>query len=173
MKRLMFILFVLIQSLDLYSQKIQDQFYGVKFGDSMSVAYDKFKSKFNINVSDESIDGYDVDFGGFEWRFFESHFLKDKFGNIYFSQNYTNKQTAMDRYYVLKRKLDNKYNKYKSAESDENNDIYSYYLDDTNLCSLTVTYNESKGGEMFWYVGLMYTSFYYLDNSSEEHDNEL
>ncbi|MEE0900790.1 MAG: hypothetical protein UIM25_07820 [Bacteroidales bacterium] len=101
-----------------YSNNIQDTFFGVKFGESQIDVIKAFK-KYNLYSHDNVTDSVlcflpkdrskFFDFGGFNWKFVLVHFSSDKFYKISFFYS-ANSASAMKRLSELYKEVSQKYN---------------------------------------------------------------
>ena len=143
---------------------IQNTFFNNKFGDSSFRVKNRMRSKSLDLSSVKSQQKYtDLDFGGYNWHFVTFEFSpKDEFMIIEFSQEFKNEFTGQKRYDGLKDALDEKYGiGYPISNGVGYSDKYGRGI------QLTLSYGESRGGEMFWYCNLMYGDITIVQKSNE------
>lgn len=170
MKRFLFCLALsMIFITPMYSQ-IQNRFFGYLFGSRMYHMVDAMEGKFYQQKEDELF-VRDVRFGGISWDYTEIEYFDDQFYSITFTLIYKSKQDAYENFNLLKDVLDDKYNLYKIKGS--YNTQKATYTDFENFCKLEYEYSESKGGEMYWYLNLMYWNLELLDKAVDSQDSEL
>lgn len=162
MKTKSFLLFVLlIISSSVYSQielKVQDSFYGCKFGASIesvnkAIRNSGFKTK---QVGQETLKVSDLLFAGYNFYSSTFNFVSNKLFCIEFSQHYSSINSAFKTYSAIKNDLVKKYGQLKdSSDSDLH---YYYWSDKDNTVSISMSkkVEPSKAGAYFYYVRLIY-----------------
>ncbi len=174
-KYLLFVLLFILSS-NLFSQHVvQNEFFGYFFGENKEIIKNDLNRN-NIYFSEDEENLLSLNnrrFAGYKWDFVNLEFYNKKFYSIDFSIPFNRKSGALDLYNILKNKLDEKY---KSISQFEKNEEYSkgkIFYDDYNSCLITIRYNESKGGEMYWYVGINYWNNYLNDEFVNSNNDEL
>ena len=112
-----------------------------------------YLKKENQNFSKEAngdITLYDKEFGGYTFNWITMGFHNNMFCFISFSKNFRTKQTAESAFDDLKNSLMKKYYLLKTE-----NDIW-LFSDGRTSVFLSMTFSESKGGDLFYYVDLSY-----------------
>nr|DAM47474.1 MAG TPA: hypothetical protein [Bacteriophage sp.] len=153
----------------MYSQ-IQDKFFGCLFGSKMYYMIDAMKDNLYSQKGDK-LSVTDVNFGGLSWNYAEMQYFEDQFCAIAFTMISKNKQNASENFNSLKHRLDNKYSLYKITGDSNTQKVV--YTDFVNFCSLEYEYSESKGGDMYWYLNLMYWNLELLDKIADSQNSEL
>lgn len=120
----------------------------------------------------------DGSFGGYSWEFATFSFYKGEdwsvLYDVYFSNPYTQYDTAKSRYDSLLESLSDKYgNSY--VTKDEFDDVINIWSEDLSdiRCMLRLHRAESKGGENYWYVDLNYYDMNRIEKIVEQQDDEL
>jgi len=162
MKTKTFLLFVmLIISSSAYSQidsKVQDLFYGCKFGASMesvnkAIRNSGFKTK---QIGQEILKVSDLVFAGYNFYSSSFNFVSNKLFCIEFSQHFSSINGAFKAYSAIKNDLIKRYGQLKdSSDSDLH---YYYWGDNDNTVSISMSkkVEPSKAGAYFYYVRLIY-----------------
>ncbi len=152
--------------------KIQDTFFGHRFGSRMYHMNDVFKSKGRLlETKEDRVIGYDLSLGGIEWKFIECEYYNDQFFSIQLSINYKTNETAQESYLFLKDKLKRRYGTPKISIRDTGEE--SYWSDAENSSMLYVYKGESKGGEIYYYLNLMYWNIDLSEEKYNESNSEL
>ena len=160
-KLILLITFLFTSSL-VYSQissKVQDSFYGCKFGTpiyTMNKAIRENGYKTNMNESKEIIRAYDLFFAGYEFYSTTFSFVSNKLFCVEFSQHFTTVKAASHRYNAIKNDLTKKYGQLKD---NSDNDLHYFYCNDgdnTVSISMSKKAEPSKAGAYFYYVNLIY-----------------
>lgn len=160
-----------------FSQNIQDTFFGVKFGASREEvikAFEKEELYLNNRISNRDIllfersVGY-FRFGGFNWDYVYCVLSNGKFYAIRFQYTPEYKETALSQFELVLSALSEKYKMFEMPIEDTN--TYKYYLalsEDGNVVAIKCNKEESSGGEMRYYVMLEY-----LDSTLNKSRDEL
>jgi hypothetical protein len=159
-----------------YSENIQDSFFGVKFGASREEVIKAFKKEglyLNKHISNK--DGLwfyrsegNIRFGGFNWNCVFAGFSNGKFYGIQFQYTPEYKETALNRFESVLSALSSRYKMNEMPIKDTN--TYKYYLavsEDENAVAIKCDKGESNGGEMRYYVHLEYVDWT-LDKPNDE-----
>lgn len=148
-----------------YSENIQDTFFGVKFGASREEVIKAFEKEglYLYNRSSNRDDllfrrfGGNIPFGGFNWDFVFAGFSNGKFVGIQFQYTPEYKETALSQFESVLSALSEKYKMNERPIEDTN--TYKYYLavsEDEYVVAITCYKGESSGGEIRYYVNLEY-----------------
>ena len=159
-----------------YSQNIQDSFFGVKFGASKEEVIKAFEEEglyLNKHISNkdafwfEPYRGY-ISFGGFSWDYVCAHFSNGKFYFIQFQYTPEYKETALSRFEPVLSALSSKYKMNEKPIEDTNMyKLYTAKSKDGKAMAVQCFKGESSGGEMRYYVNLEYIDLT-LDKSNDE-----
>ena len=148
-----------------YSENIQDTFFGVKFGASREEVIKAFKKEglylnnHNSNKKNLSFQPYgrDFSFGGSYWEYVDVNLSNGKFYGIIFGYTPEYKETALSQFESVLSAL---YSKYKmNEEAFEDTNIYKWYTaksKDGKAMAVQCSKKESSGGQMRYYVNLVY-----------------
>ena len=148
-----------------YSENIQDTFFGVKFGASREEVIKAFEKEglyLDNRISNRDVllfgrSGGDFLFGGFNWDYVYCVLSNGKFYDIRFQYTPEYKETALSRFESVFSALSEKYKMFENQIEDTN--TYKYYLavsEDDNAVAIKCNKEESNGGEMRYYVVLEY-----------------
>lgn len=161
-----------------FSQKIQDTFFGVKFGASSSdviVAFEneelyfleEFSSKDRLFFTSKS-PYVDLTFGRMTWDYVEVHLSNDTFYRIIFFYAPEHKETALNQFESRLSKLSSKYKMLEMPIEDKN--TYKEYaaLDkEDKIVGIRCYKSESISGKINYYVNLDYVDIK-LDKSNDD-----
>lgn len=159
-----------------YSENIQDTFFGVKFGASREEVIKAFEKEglyLDNRILDKDVllfrrSGGDFLFGGFNWDYVYCVLSNGKFYFIQFQYTPEYKETALSRFESVLSALSEKYKMFENQIEDTN--TYKYYLavsEDDNAVAIKCNKEESNGGEMRYYVVLDYIDWT-LNKSRDE-----
>lgn len=159
-----------------YSQNIQDSFFGVKFGASKEEVIKAFEEEglyLNKHISNKDAFWFepyrgDISFGGYNWDYVCAHFSNGKFYCIQFQYTPEYKETALSQFESVLSALSSKYKMNEKTITDTN--TYKWYtakLKDKKGMAVQCFKAESSGGEMRYYVLLEYGDRT-LDKSRDE-----
>ena len=161
-------------------QNIQDEFFGIP----MYTRYSEVKNKmsdqgyYDFSMDRNELLYRNIDFAGMNWDFCRFTFNNErKFVGIEFQQYSYLENIVRQRYQDLKVRLQEKYSKsngFESAEDaewapDKNINIVFGTIYSDIFCSLSASYSESQGKDMYYYLVLTYMDKSMLENM----DNEL
>ena len=159
-----------------YSENIQDTFFGVKFGASKEEVIKAFEEEglyLNKHISNkdafwfEPYRGY-ISFGGFSWDYVCAHFSNGKFYFIQFQYTPEYKETALSRFEPVLSALSSKYKMNEKPIEDTNMyKLYTAKSKDGKAMAVKCSKGESDGGQMRYYVNLEYIDLT-LDKSNDE-----
>lgn len=151
-----------------FSQKIQDTFFGVKFGASSSdviVAFENEELNFVEEVSSKNILVFtskrpsyvDLTFGEKTWNFVRVYLSNDTFYQIEFAYTTEYKKKALDRFEEMLLILSSKYNMNESPTEDANT-CKDYFAASKDKKAMTISYYKSENtqGKIRYYVNLTY-----------------
>lgn len=163
---------------DKISKKIQDTFFGVKFGASSSdviVAFEneelyfveEFSSKDRLVFTSKS-PYVDLTFGKKTWDYVEVYLSNDTFYQIDFVYTPEYKETALDRFEVMLLILSSKYNMNESPTEDTNT-FKGYFAASKDKKAMTISYykNENTLGKIRYYVNLTYVDMTLFPSNDE------
>lgn len=159
-----------------YTDHIQDTFFGVKFGASKEELIEAFKQH-NLYLNGYSTDSWLAfegrskyfDFGGLNWSFVRVGFNNDKFYTISFLDTPENKVTALDRFERVFDELSKKYKMNELPIQDTNTyKRYNARTKDEKIMGVFCFKAESLGGEMRYYVSLDYYDEKLMKEVSDE-----
>ncbi|WP_163178098.1 hypothetical protein [Bacteroides sp. 51] len=99
---------------------------------------------------------YDLLFAGYGFQTTTFNFVSNKLFCVEFSQHFTAKNSAFNRYNEIKNDLTKKYGQLKDGSDEELH--YYYWSDDDNTVSISMSKNVelSRAGASFFYVNLIY-----------------
>ena len=176
-KLILLFAFLLASSL-VYSQtssKVQDSFYGCKFGTSIdamtkAIRENGFRTQ---QQGKESLKAYDLLFAGYEFYSSTFSFVTNKLFCVEFSQHFGSINSAFSRYSEIKDDLVKKYGKLK--DSSDNDLHYFYWSDGDNTVSISMSKKAepSKAGASFYYVNLIYINKELSKKESEKNIGAL
>lgn len=153
MKKSLFVLFLLATFVSPVYSQIQNKFFGCRFGSDMSCLLEVLENKNNM-IGENNLIVTNIRFGGFIWDFAEFRYIENQLFGVSFNIKDKNKHKIVERFSILKDKLDNKYYNYSMLNvSDEQT---QYYEDNENVCSLKYEYGEAANGGKYWFVRLYY-----------------
>lgn len=160
-------------------QNIQDEFFGIP----MYSPYSEVKSRmsdrgyYDVSMDRNELLYRNIDFAGLNWDFCRFTFNNErKFVGIEFQQySYSEKMTKQN-YQNLKDRLQEKYstdNGFESAEDaewepDKNINIVFGTIYSNIFCSLSASYSESQGKNMYYYLVLTYYDRSILEDLDDE-----
>lgn len=159
-----------------YSQNIQDSFFGVKFGASKEEVIKAFEEEglyLNKHISNKDAFWFepyrgDISFGGYNWDYVCAHFSNGKFYFIQFQYTPEYKETALSRFEPVLSALSSKYKMNEKPITDTNTyKCYTAESKDRKGVAVKCVKGESSGGEMRYYVMLEYIDLT-LDKSNDE-----
>ncbi len=159
-----------------YSQNIQDTFFGVKFGASREEVIKAFEEEglYLENRYSNKDDllfrrfGGNIPFGGFNWDYVFAGFSNGKFVGIQFQYTPEYKETALSQFESVLSALSEKYKMNEMPIKDTY--TYKYYLavsKDGKVVDIQCSKGESDGGQMRYYVHLEYIDLT-LDKPNDE-----
>lgn len=161
-----------------YSENIQDTFFGVKFGASKEEVIKAFEKEglyLNKHISNKDAfwfepSGGDISFGGYNWDYVCARFSNGKFYFIKFQCTPEYKETALSQFESVLSALSSKYKMNENPIEDTN--TYKSYTavsgEDEMGVAVQCSKKESSGGEMRYYVDLIY-----LDVALDKPNDEL
>ena len=148
-----------------YSQNIQDTFFGVKFGASREEVIKAFKKEGLYLDNRESnkdllwFEPYkgDIYFGGYKWKYVCACFSNGKFYYIYFQHTPEYKETALSQFESVLSALSSRYKMNENPITDTNTyKLYTAQSKDRKGMAVKCFKAESNGGQMRYYVNLEY-----------------
>ncbi len=159
-----------------YSENIQDTFFGVKFGASKEEVIKAFEKEGlyldNRNSNRDYLLFYrsrgDISFGRFNWDYVSAAFSNGKFYDIVFQYTPEYKETALSRFESVLSALSSRYKMNEEAIEDTN--TYKWYTaksKDGKGMSVDCGKGESNDGQMRYYVNLEYADLT-LNKSNDE-----
>lgn len=163
---------------DKISKKIQDTFFGVKFGASSSdviVAFEneelyfveEFSSK-DILVFTNKSPYVGLTFGRMTWHYVEVHLSNDTFYRIKFSYSPEHKETALNQFESMLSKLSSKYKMHEMPIEDKNTyKDYAAIDKEDKIVGISCYKGEGVSGKINYYVELEYADVK-LDKSNDE-----
>ena len=148
-----------------YSENIQDTFFGVKFGESREEVIKAFEKEGLYLVERKSNkdnlwfyrSGGNIRFGGYNWDHVGAYLSNGKFYSIVFQYTPEYKETALNRFESVLSDLSEKYKM--NEKPIEDTDTYKYYTADSKdgkIIIVSCYKGESSGGEIRYYVSLVY-----------------
>ena len=160
-----------------YSENIQDTFFGVRFGASREEVIKEFKKEGLYLDSRESnkdllwFEPYrgDISFGGYNWDYVLAYFSNGKFYDIVFQYTPEYKETALSQFEPVLSALSSRYKMNEKQITDTN--TYKWYTalsKDGMGMAVKCFKAESNGGQMRYYVNLEY-----IDLALYEPNDEL
>ena len=159
-----------------YSDHIQDTFFGVKFGASKKEVIEAF-GQHNLYPNGHGTDSWlqfesrskYFGFGGFDWEFVNVNFANDKFYGLDFVYTPENKVTALREFEIVFYALSKKY-KMNEIPIQDTNTYRDYYAisKDGKVMVVSCKKVESIGGEMRYYVSLFYGDSKLKEEVSDE-----
>lgn len=164
------------------SAQIQTKIWGLelsKFYSSLEDAKNQISSRCDYaEVDGESISATRGSFGGYDWNFIDFSFYRGSYSralyNVHFSSYHQTRDSAKSKYDSLADALTNKYGETLNTSNEYDSAHYMWTEHDSPYsCSLRLLRNESKGGEMYWYVILSYCDHDLLDLALESVNDEL
>lgn len=176
MRRMIMTILALSVAAGVYAQqKIQDTFFGLRFGDRYEDIYKHQEIKQHTyvvvpgyrgkkNKPRQQVTLYHVDFGGRNWAYMDYYFSpKGVFYKVRVYKNYDSLEDAEKRYLPLMKDLDMKYGEDKNIVREvddcieDDREMSVTYTDaDGRICKLRIYYTESEGMDMYYYVMLNY-----------------
>ena len=177
MKKLLFIISLCLSLCACGQSKIQDTFFGCKYGSSMAqVKKTLSKEGLVVHENHNGLDVYDVSFGGYKFRKTSFSFVQNNFFHVCFSDNFKSFASAVFMLNSIKVGLAEKYAEYGSLHDMSSEDKYMYYIfeEDNNISvSMNKDRVESKDGELFFYVELAYYNSKLADLYMKQTNDEL
>lgn len=176
-----FLFIFLLCALAGYAQNnIQDKFFGCSWGSSMYWMRDALKSK-NYSVfieNDNELNAYNIRFGGYDWKFANFYYFKDCLYSISFSSYFETKNEMYSWFGYMRDKLIGKYESYESIYINEEpgtQGLKSLYISDKDSDSVMLycSHSRSNGGEMYYYLSLVYVYETLYKKAKNSDDNEL
>lgn len=163
MRNILLIL-VLLCSLSAYSQKyIQNEFFGCPWNSRMYKMKESLSSRGYTAVieNERLLTANDVRFGGQEWKFAEFSYFHGNLYMVSFSSNFVRKDEVDTCYLYLCDELEKKYKSYESIYINkriDEQDLGGLYIEDTtgDYIMLYCSYSRSVGGDMYYYLNLVY-----------------
>ena len=159
-----------------YSENIQDTFFGVKFGASKEEVIKAFEKEglyLNKHISNKNRlyfrpYGGDIPFGGFYWDYVDASFSNGKFYYILFQYTPEHKETALSQFESVLSALSSRY-KMNEVPIEDTNTYKKYKAGSKDRKGMIVQCfkAESVEGEMRYYVNLEYIDLT-LDKSNDE-----
>ena len=160
-----------------YSENIQDTFFGVKFGTSREEVIKAFEKEGlyldNRNSNRDFLvflpSGRNIPFGGFNWDFVYAYFSNGKFYCIIFQYTPEYKETALNHFESVLSALSSRYKMNEKPITDTNTyKCYTAKSKDRKVVAVDCKKEESSGGEMRYYVNLVY-----IDKTLDKSNDEL
>ena len=148
-----------------YSENIQDTFFGVKFGASREEVIKAFeKEGLYLSNRDSNRDylvflpsGGNICFGGFDWNYVATRFSNGKFLIIEFLYTPEYKETALSKFESVLSALSERYKMNEEPIEDANTyKSYKAGSKDGKGVIVDCCKGESRDGEMRYYVNLIY-----------------
>ncbi len=148
-----------------YSENIQDTFFGVKFGASREEVIKAFEKEGlylnNSNSTKENLSflpyGRNFSFGGYYWEYVNVNLSNGKFCGIIFGYTPEYKETALSQFESVFSALSSRYKMNEVPIEDTN--TYKWYTaksKDGKAMAVKCNKGESYRGEMRYYVYLVY-----------------
>ena len=162
-----------------FSQKIQDTFFGVKFGTSSSdviVAFENeelyfvedFSSKDRLVFTSSKNPDVGLTFGRMTWHYVEVYLSNDTFYRIKFSYSPEHKETALKQFESMLSKLSSKYKMHEMPIEDKNTyKDYAAIDKEDKIVGISYSKNEGISGKFNYYVELEYVDIK-LDKSNDD-----
>lgn len=173
-------------------QKVQDTFFGLKFGERHEDIYELPELKELMDCATPDGMGrknkprqhevlWEVDFGGRRWSYMDYYFSP---GGVFYKvrayKNYDSLEDAQERYLPLMKDLDMKYGDDNSivrnvddCMEDDREQSVTYTDADGRVCKLSIYYTESDSMDMYYYVMLYYYDSRLQKKIEAEFLNEL
>lgn len=161
MKKFSIIIFTLILGFSTAAAQtsdIQDTFFGVRFGTSQEAAESILERKGIYALSNyNQLFFSNILFGGYEWTYCSMSFNSFGLYDVSLGHNFKTREDAIYMFNRLFFSLSEKYGPHSPiSDSDSLNNKFYTFFDDERSCMLHFTYGESKGGDMYYYVNLIY-----------------
>lgn len=148
-----------------YSENIQDTFFGVKFGASKEEVIKAFKKEglyLDNRYSNKDLLWFapyrgDISFGGFNWDYVYAYLSNGKFYFIKFQYTPEYKETALSQFKSVFSALSSRYKMNENPITDTNTyKLYTAVSKDGKAMDVQCHKGESDGGQMRYYVDLRY-----------------
>lgn len=167
MKRLVVIWALLLTvAINSFGQEIQTKFLGLTIGEEYTFGAEKSRVGGYIFSKENKNDyiGYDVRFGGYDWDFVWISMLNEdgtpnhgKFRKILFESYFEDEMEAKNMANALHDSLHSKYGENTFTQKENQRyGIATWNGSNNMICKLSLLYSKSDGGEMYWYVDLLY-----------------
>lgn len=159
-----------------YAQKVQNTFFGSRFGDtniSVRSKLDENNVKLDtVNINSNNVETFKIQLGGYIFNYSDWRFYEDQLYEVSFTSSYKSSTEAKQWYQLIVSSLLSKYPKLRQKK-DECGSVTNSYYDKNTYIILSLEKLESKGSSLRNYITLTYTDLALYSEQAEKEKSEL